>query len=72
MAPLDAPLARFPPAVLKSFRHPRRGVPIFDRDSEEGYQNFMETPRGGGMHFLRALFPKSTTPPPQQEILDSP
>ena len=38
------------------------GVPIFDRDSEGGgYQNFVETPRGG-VHFLRALFLKSTTP----------
>ena len=38
------------------------GVPIFDSDSEGGYQNFMVTPRGG-MRFLQALFPKRTTPP---------
>ena len=54
-AALDAPLARFASAALKSFQHPgRSGVPIFDSDSERG---------GGGMRFLRALFPKRTTPP---------
>ena len=43
---------------------------LFLTDSEGGYQNFTETPRGG-YGFLRALFPKNTTHP-QQEILNSP
>ena len=50
----DAPFARFTPAALKSFRHPG-GVPIFDSDSEGGYQNFTVTPRGGGYPFFRHI-----------------
>ena len=43
-------------------KHPApRGVPIFDSNSEGGYQNFTGL-RGGGRHFLRALFLKRTTP----------
>ena len=61
-ATLDAPFVRFAPAALNSLRLPGGG-PIFDCDSEGGYQNFTVIPRGG-MRFLRALFPKRTPPPP--------
>ena len=63
---LDAPFARFAPAATKSFRYPG-GAPIFDSDSEGGYQYFTETPRGG-MRFLWALFPKRTTLPPNKKF----
>ena len=59
-AALDAPFARFAPAALKSFRHPGGGVPIFDSDSEGGYQNFAETPMGVRIfygHFSRKVPP---------------
>ena len=49
------------------------GYCFLDRESwGGGAKIFKETPRGD-MHFLRALFPKSTTPPPKKQvILNSP
>ena len=68
-AALDAPLARFAPAALKIFRHPG-GVPIFDSDSEGGYQNFYGDSEGG-YAFFTGTFPEKDHLP-SQEILNSP
>ena len=51
MAPLALPWSRL-----------WRGYP-FLTDFVRDNQNFTETPRGGGTHFLWAPFPKSSTPP---------
>ena len=48
------------------------GLPIFDSDCEGGGgPKFYGDPEGGGMRFLRVLFPKRTKPP-HQEVLNSP
>ena len=65
---------RFAPTALNSFLHPGGGGTHFLRrlrgEGDPGYQNFMETPKGGYAFFYGPFSRKSTTPPPQQEILN--
>ena len=51
------------PCCPEKLLTPWWGILISDSDSVGGYQNLKETPKGWGMRFLRALFPKKTTPP---------
>ena len=83
----NAPFAQFPPPpepgchfrVIRPCCHEKLQAPwgegtVFLTESRGGggAKIFKETPRGD-MHFLRALFPKSTTPPPKKQvILNSP
>ena len=65
-AALDAPFARFAPAALKYFWHPGGGAPIFDSDSEGGYQNLTEI--RGGYAFFKGTFPEKDHPPPYEKF----
>ena len=62
-AALDAPVARFAPAALKSFRHPG-GVPIFDSDSEGGVPKFYGDSEGGGVRIFYGHFSRKVPPSP--------
>ena len=70
----NIPFAQFPsrPSCPEELSAPwGEGVPIFDSDSQGGYQNFTVTPRGGVCVFYRH-FPRKGPPSPLQEILNSP
>ena len=64
------PLLRDSPLLpWKPFGTLGRGVPIFGGDSRGGVPKLYGDSEGGrSIRFLRALFPKRTTPPPYEKF----
>ena len=62
-ATLDAPLVRFAPAALKSFRHPEGGYPFWQR-----LQGGLYGDSEGGCAFFMGTFPEKDHPPPYEKF----